>query len=86
VTSEALVCYCYRCTRSHYTPLHAEHLTRHVFVENFQWSPGGQAISETTVVLLADLIQLPTVETRFYCPQAFLSLNFQRREDVSELK
>ena len=26
------------------------------------------------------------VETRFYCPQAFLSLDFQCRDDVSELK
>ena len=26
------------------------------------------------------------VETRFYCPQPFLSVNFQCRDDVSELR
>jgi len=32
------------------------------------------------------LKHLPNVETRFYCPQAFLSLDFQSRDDVSGLK
>ncbi len=32
------------------------------------------------------LKHLPNVETRFYCPQTFLSLDFQCRDDVSELK
>ncbi len=34
----------------------------------------------------ADLKQLPNVELRFDCPQAFLSLDFHCRMDVSELK
>ena len=29
---------------------------------------------------------LYTVETRFYCPQTFLSLHFQCRDDISDLK
>ncbi len=33
-----------------------------------------------------NLKHLHNVETRFYCPQAFLSLDFQCRDDVSELK
>jgi hypothetical protein len=33
----------------------------------------------------AHLKHLPSVETRIYCPQAFLSLDFQCRDDVSEL-
>ena len=32
------------------------------------------------------LKHLHNVETRFYCPQTFLSLDFQCRDDVSELK
>ncbi len=32
------------------------------------------------------LKHLPNVETHFYCPQAFLGLNFHCRMDVSELK
>ncbi len=32
------------------------------------------------------LKHLHNVETRFYCPQMFLSLDFQCRDDVSELK
>ncbi len=32
------------------------------------------------------LKHLPNVETRFFCPQAFLSLDFQSWDDVSELK
>ncbi len=32
------------------------------------------------------LKHLPNVETRFYCPEAFLSLVFHCRMDVSELK
>jgi hypothetical protein len=30
------------------------------------------------------LKHLPNVKTRFYCPQAFLSLDFQCKDDVSE--
>ncbi len=37
-------------------------------------------------VLCNTLKHLPNVETRFYCPQTFLSLDFQCRDDVSELK
>ncbi len=33
----------------------------------------------------AMLKHLPNVETRFYCPQAFLSLDFQCRDDIFEL-
>ncbi len=32
------------------------------------------------------LKHLHNVETRFYCPQTFLYLDFQCRDDVSELK
>ncbi len=32
------------------------------------------------------LKHLPNVETRVYCPQAFLSLDFQCRDDVFESK
>ena len=32
------------------------------------------------------LSHLHNVETRFYCPQAFLSLDFQYKDDVSEVK
>ncbi len=32
------------------------------------------------------LKHLHNVEPRFYCPQTFLSLDFQCRDDVSELK
>jgi len=32
------------------------------------------------------LKHLPNAETRFYCPQAFLSLDFHCRMDLSELK
>ncbi len=35
---------------------------------------------------LNDLKHLPNVETRFYCPQAFLTLDFQCRDAVSEFK
>ncbi len=45
--------------------------------------------SEKMIVVLPDLQELKhvhNVETRFYCPQAFLSLDFQYRDDVSELK
>ena len=31
-------------------------------------------------------LQHLNVTTRFYCPQAFLSLGFQCKDDVSELK
>ena len=33
-----------------------------------------------------DLNHVHNVEKRFYCPQTFLSLNLQCRDDVSELK
>ena len=32
------------------------------------------------------LKHLPNVETRFYCPQTFLYLYFQCRDDVSEVR
>ena len=35
---------------------------------------------------MPDLQHLHNVETRFYDPQAFLSLDFQYRDDVFELK
>ncbi len=37
-----------------------------------------------TSTSLQCLKHLPSVETRFYCPQAFLSLDVQCRDDVSE--
>jgi len=37
-------------------------------------------------LLLTSLKHLHNVETRFYCPQTFLSLDSQCRDDVSELK
>ena len=36
--------------------------------------------------MLPVLQHLRNVETRLYCPQAFLSLDFQCRDDVSEVK
>ncbi len=60
-------------------------------------SVGKDSMSDITCVwkqisitcLLVDheaLKHLPNVETRFYCPQTFLYLDFQSRDDVSELK
>ncbi len=37
-------------------------------------------------VCIGDLTHLQNVETRCYSPQTFLNLNFQCRDDVSELK
>ncbi len=37
-------------------------------------------------ISVLNLKHLHNVEMRFYCPQAFLSLDFQCRHDVSELK
>ncbi len=46
----------------------------------------SHAKSAGTPLLCIDLKHLHSVETRFYCPQAFLSLDFQCRDDVFELK
>jgi len=40
-------------------------------------------VSPASWIYLKHLLK---VRTRFYCPQAFLSLDFQCRDDVSELK
>ncbi len=39
-----------------------------------------------TSLVIAVLKHLPNVETRFYCPQALLSVDFQCRDDASEWK
>ena len=44
------------------------------------------ALDPQQFLLLVDLKHLHNVEMRFHCPQAFLSLDFQCRDDVSELK
>ena len=37
-------------------------------------------------IVLVGLKHFPNVEPRFYCPQAFLSLDFQCKDEISELK
>ncbi len=49
-------------------------------------SPDGKSLRIRIGITLSNLTHLSTVETRFYCPQAFLSLDFQCRDDISELK
>ena len=44
------------------------------------------ALDPQLYLLLVELKHLHNVETCFYCPQASLSLDFQCRDDVSDLQ
>ena len=44
------------------------------------------AAAELACRYLCDLTHLHDVETCYQCPQTFLSLHFQCRDDVSDLK
>ena len=49
-------------------------------------SPDGKSLRIRIGTLLYNPTHLSNVERRFYCPQAFPSLDFQCRDDISEFK
>lgn len=44
----------------------------------------GAMLGTTTMLSITTLQHLPNVKTCFYCPQPFMSLAFQCRDDISK--